>query len=161
MKKFPSLRPGSKLKVATRHQEFSGIFIPSPSKSLLTLKLESGYNISIEKSKIISIDVKSPEKPREIKKIIPQQSLKQNPSLPKISIISVGGTIASKVDYATGAVSPSLTPEEIINNVPELQSLAFLSCKQPCNIASESMRFGHYNALAKAIESEVKTKPLG
>ena len=31
-------------------------------------------------------------------------SIEQNQDLPKVTIIHTGGTIASKVDYATGAV---------------------------------------------------------
>lgn len=161
MKKLSTIKPGDSLKVKTQQQEFSGMFIPSPSKSLLTLKLENGYNVGIEKSKILAIDVKSREKSGETKKSMSQEKIPQNSLLPKISIISIGGTITSKIDYKTGAVMPLSSPEEIINNIPELRSMALLSYNQPFTIMSESLRFAHYNLLAKEIEKELKNKPAG
>lgn len=152
------MKPGDLLKVSTPQQVFSGICIPSPSKNLLTVKLDNGYNISVERSKIISIDVKPQQK---VKQRQPQQKLTQNPSLPNISIISVGGTITSRVDYSTGAVISLTSPEELLSNIPELKTLANIRYTQPLNIMSESMRFAHYNALAKEIERELKSKPAG
>ena len=44
--------------------------------------------------------------------------------LPKILLLSTGGTIASKVDYRTGAVTPVLTAQELNSSVPELSEIA-------------------------------------
>ncbi len=90
-----------------------------------------------------------------------KKPVQQNKSLPKISIISVGGTITSSVDYTTGAVVSLSSPEEIIQNIPELKSMAYLSYSQPFTIMSESLRFAHYNILAKTIEKELKTNLKG
>lgn len=38
----------------------------------------------------------------------------------KIKIIATGGTIASRVDYKTGAVSPAYSAKDILELVPEL-----------------------------------------
>ena len=38
-------------------------------------------------------------------------------------------TIASKIDYRTGAVTPILTAEELNSSVPELAKIAKYRCK--------------------------------
>ena len=157
MPKIPALTHGDLLKITTKTEEFSGIFIPSPKKSTLTIKLSNGYNIGIDKNKIVSIEIL--EKHQDKKMNLP--SVKNNPDLPKISILSVGGTISSRVDYKTGAVAPLSTPEELIENIPELKKIANISYKQILSIDSESMRFPHYNLLAKEIEKEIKNNPKG
>ena len=45
-------------------------------------------------------------------------------NLPKILLLSTGGTIASKIDYRTGAVTPVLTAEELNSSVPEISKIA-------------------------------------
>ncbi|NIM44356.1 MAG: Glu-tRNA(Gln) amidotransferase GatDE subunit D, partial [Nitrososphaeria archaeon] len=45
---------------------------------------------------------------------------KQKSDLPKVSVISTGGTIASRVDYRTGAVRPALSASDLYSVVPEL-----------------------------------------
>ena len=87
---------------------YLGIIMPRYEHSddkHLVLKLKSGYNIGLEIEKIERVEkVSSPEKSIEKK-----ESLEKNPALPKILLLSTGGTIASKVDYRTGAVTPVLT----------------------------------------------------
>ena len=88
---------------------YSGIIMPRYEHNddkHIVLKLKSGYNIGLEINKIIKI-----EKNQEIEK-------KDN--LPNILLLSTGGTIASKIDYRTGAVTPVLTAEELNLSVPEL-----------------------------------------
>jgi len=45
-------------------------------------------------------------------------------------MLSTGGTIASKVDYSTGAVTPALKPEEIIEWIPELTDIAVVNTRE-------------------------------
>src|SRR3989338_9012333 len=102
---------------------YSGIIMPRYEHSddkHLVLKLKSGYNIGLEIEKIEKIEkILSPEK-----NIGKKESLEKNPALPKILLLSTGGTIASKVDYRTGAVTPVLTAEELNSSVPELSKIA-------------------------------------
>ena len=53
----------------------------------------------VEKVEKISLDEKKVER---------KDNFEKNPSLPKILLLSTGGTIASKIDYRTGAVTPVL-----------------------------------------------------
>ena len=65
-----------------------------------------------------------------------------------------GGTIASKVDYKTGAVNASFEPHELIEMFPEIKDLANIESRLFRNMWSDDMRFEHYNIIAKEIEKE-------
>jgi glutamyl-tRNA(Gln) amidotransferase subunit D len=143
---------GDKVKVKTSDEEFVGILMPDSVNNKLVLKLDSGYNVGIDKKKVKNIKVleKSKVKKSSSKKI------KQNPKLSNIAILHTGGTIASKIDYETGGVTAKFTPEEILDKIPELGKIANLRCKLVSNVFSEDLTFKNYNILAKEIEKEVK-----
>ena len=148
---------GDTVKITTSSETIKGKIMLSTDKNII-IKLDSGYNIGIKKQKIKSIIIEKGYQPKKQKtKKIPIKK-----DLPTISILHTGGTIASKIDYETGAVIAKFTPEELIGMVPELKDIANIKCKFVANIQSESMRFPHYNLIAKAIEKEIKeTKPKG
>ena len=114
---------GDSIKI-TSDLTYSGILMPryeSGDDSHIILKLKSGYNVGINISEIQKIEVISGQETKS-KEEIKQQ--KENSSLPKILLISTGGTIASKVDYRTGAVTPALSATELNEAVPELAKIA-------------------------------------
>ena len=143
---------GDVVKVETKEDSFEGVLMPE-EKDVLILKLRSGYNMGINKSKIKKISVL--EKKKEAKEA--NIKLEQNNSLPKISILHTGGTIASKVDYETGAVYNKFSPEELLKMFPELNKIANISSRLIRNMSSDDMRFSHYNLMAKEIEKEIKS----
>lgn len=117
-----------------------------------TVKLSSGYNISIKKSKVQSI-VKG-------KKILnPKNKTTSKKGL--YTILHTGGTIASKIDYNTGSVIAQVSAEEILNSIPELKKIASFSSIQVSNIMSECITFKHYNIIIKAIEKEINSGTKG
>ena len=103
----------------TSELTYTGILMPryeSGDESHIVLKLKSGYNIGLEFDKIEKI-----EKVGEGQSIVESpQVIEKNENLPKILLLSTGGTIASKVDYRTGAVTPALSASELYEAVPEL-----------------------------------------
>ncbi|HLC55486.1 MAG TPA: Glu-tRNA(Gln) amidotransferase subunit GatD [Candidatus Nanoarchaeia archaeon] len=133
-------------------QVFKGILLPSQDSSIVMLKLASGYNIGLDKKDIQQIT--------KLGKLKIERPLlkehKHNPKLPTISILHTGGTVASQIDYTTGAVSARFTPEELLAKFPELQQYANIHSRLVSNMFSEDMRFSHYNLLAKEIEREAK-----
>lgn len=139
-------KTGDFVEVSTEKEKIEGIIVNLRDKKL-TLKLNSGYNISIDEKKIKSIKKLEKKSSREIK-----TKIKQNKSLPKIFILHTGGTIASSVSYETGAVSPNFLPEDLLNKYPELKELAYIESKLIFNEFSEDLRFEHYNKIAKEIE---------
>ena len=75
--------------------------------------------------------------------------------LPKIVLIGTGGTIASYVDYRTGAVHPALSTSDMVNAVPEIRELANIDARVLFSIFSENMDPAHWQELAKAVAEEI------
>ena len=143
---------GDKVLVSTSDGDFEGVFLPSADPKTLVLKLDNGYNMGISKSKVKGMKLLKSAQKQE-KKV---QKLEGKKGLKTISILHTGGTIASKVDYSTGAVNAKFTPEELVNMFPELREIANIKSKLVRNMSSEDIRFEHYNLLAKDVEKEVK-----
>ncbi len=75
----------------------------------------------------------------------------------RVSILGTGGTIASKIDYNTGAVHPAFTTEELFNALPELREVAEIKTKLLFNILSENMTPEHWRTIAKEAAEEINT----
>ena len=144
----------SVVKITTKDKIYQGLLMPSSSKSITVLKLDSGYNIGISKDKIKSIKKIKSVKEKEIKK----EKIAFNKNLPTVLILHCGGTIASKVDYETGAVKAKFTPEDIISMFPELKNIANIKSKLISQMFSEDMRFSHYNKIAEEISKNLNVK---
>ncbi len=145
-------KPGDKVKVVTKEGEKEGIFINEEADSVF-IKLDNGYNIGISKKDIKNIEKIGEGKKLEIKHEI---RLEKKKGLPNITILHTGGTIASKVDYRTGAVFASFEPEDLIGMFPELTKIANIDSKLIASMLSENMTFKLYSLMAKAIEKEIK-----
>ena len=150
------------IEVETKEQTVQGRVMPGSNDNVLVLKLSSGYNIGIEKKKIVRTTIVKPS-PKSAQQCVAslephavKRPQKVNRKLPTISILHTGGTIASKVDYATGGVSARFTPEEIVSMFPELGKIAQIHSRLISNMWSDDMRFAHYNILAKEIQKEIK-----
>jgi len=79
----------------------------------------------------------------------------------KIIIIHTGGTIASKVDYKTGAVVAKFEPEELYALYPELKEVSDFDIIKVANIMSEDVDFNFVNELALAIKKGIKKETKG
>ena len=161
---------GNRVKIIKDGLEYRGIVMPSPkSKDTLVLKLASGYNIGIkidEKTKIeIMGDGKfSISKPKRSLGERESEKTKRDlvkKSLPKVSIISTGGTIASRVDYRTGAVTSQFKAEDIMRAIPELSDIATYDSEIPFNILSENMSPKHWIKLARLTYDKIKKGSYG
>tara|TARA_Y100000034_G_C6909303_1_gene423233 strand:+ start:5965 stop:7245 length:1281 start_codon:yes stop_codon:yes gene_type:complete len=138
--------------IKTSKEEYKGKVMPSQDKNILVLKLNTGYNIGINKKEIKKTKVLEKFKEKKVKKT----KKKMNKNLPIISIIHTGGTIASEVDYRTGGVTAKFTPEELIGMFPELDKIANIRSIFLSNMFSEDMRFKHYSLIAKEVVKELK-----
>ena len=129
---------------------YSGIIMPRYEHSddkHIVLKLSSGYNIGLEIDKLEKIEkVRAAGIRTEI-----FQELKEDPSLPKVLLLSTGGTIASKVDYRTGAVTPILTAEELNLSVPELAKIANIDTEVIFSEYSENIMPDHWLQIAQKL----------
>lgn len=117
----------------------------------VVIKLDNGYNMGFHIDDI-SIELVSEEK-KDFK-----ASLEEEVSLgkgPKITILGTGGTIASKIDYSTGAVHPAFSVAELTRTIPELTSLAEIKTRLLFNILSENMTPQHWKMIARACAEEL------
>ena len=129
---------------------YSGIIMPRYEQSddeHIVLKLKNGYNIGLEITKIERI-----EKIQHAEKIVEKnEKIVTKEGLPKILLLSTGGTIASKVDYRTGAVTPVLTAEELNSSVPEIANIANIDAEVLFSEYSENIMPEHWLRIAEKI----------
>ena len=139
---------------------YSGIVMPRYEHSddkHIVLKLNSGYNVGLEIEKI-----KKVEKNETTQKIIEKnEKIEHSQGLPKILLLSTGGTIASKIDYRTGAVTPVLTAEELNSSVPELAKIANIDAQVLFSEYSENIMPEHWLDIAKKINEFEKSDYSG
>ncbi|MEK6935080.1 MAG: asparaginase domain-containing protein, partial [Nanoarchaeota archaeon] len=130
--KKQSFTAGDLIEVTTTNEKIKGTFLPSKTSKILSLKLDSGYNLSIKNSEIKSIKLLEKHKPIVSK----LQQTKTKKGLPTISILHTGGTISSRVDYKTGAVSAQFSPEDLIKKFPDLQKYGNIRSRLISNLLS-------------------------
>jgi glutamyl-tRNA(Gln) amidotransferase subunit D len=76
--------------------------------------------------------------------------------------VSTGGTIASRVDYRTGAVYPALSASDLYDTVPELDQITVVEPEVVFSIYSENMSPADWSTLSSRIIDLSKTKkPAG
>jgi len=152
-------KTGDSVIVETKEKKINGVLMPVPESegNIVILKLESGYNVGIDKKSIKSIKLVESYKEKKEK----TSEVKFDKKLPTVSILHTGGTIASKVDYKTGAVSAKFSAAEIMDMFPELKKIANIKSRKIASMQSEMMRFPHYNLMAKEIEKEIKSGTEG
>ena len=131
---------------------YSGIIMPRYEHNddlHIALKLKNGYNIGIEIEKISKIEIESQPQVKKESASQPQT----NPLLPKVLLISTGGTIASKIDYRTGGVTPALTAAELNASVPELSAMANIDTEVLFSEYSENLMPEHWARIAERLNS--------
>lgn len=140
---------------------FEGVVLPRSETAddlHIVLKLRSGYNIGIAASKVTAVEKAGS---REAHYKIPEKEFPFDPALPSVKLLGTGGTIASRLDYRTGAVIPAFTPGELYGAVPELADICNLSTEKLFGIFSEDMGPVQYIALAEAIGREIEKGASG
>ncbi|TLY06908.1 MAG: Glu-tRNA(Gln) amidotransferase subunit GatD [Thaumarchaeota archaeon] len=139
---------------------YLGILMPRyeySDDSHIVLKLKNGYNVGLEIDKIKKIELES--LPVTKKENMPKP--KTDSALPKILLISTGGTIASKIDYRTGAVTPALTASELNATVPELSRIANIDTEVLFSEYSENLLPEHWIKIAEKLNSCARSEYRG
>lgn len=139
---------------------YLGILMPRyeySDDSHIVLKLKNGYNVGLEIDKIKKIELES--SPATKKENTPKP--KTDSALPKILLISTGGTIASKIDYRTGAVTPALTASELNATVPELSKIANIDTEVLFSEYSENLLPEHWIKIAEKLNSCARSEYRG
>jgi len=145
-----NIAPGDRIKVLSGGTEFEGLLMPRPAggdDDIIVLKLDNGYNTGL-RAESIELLAKAQKKP-------PEQESAEPAKKGGIAILGCGGTIASRIEYKTGAVYPSITPRELRMAFPALEKWNIHS-RQIFSLFSEDMNGSHWRQLADAIEEEIK-----
>ena len=155
LKKY-QVRVWGTTKVETTRGTFEGTVLPraeNDDDKHIVVKIITGYNIGIDIRNITSM-VETGYKKANYK--IPEKEFPTTPGLPRVKLFGTGGTIASRLDYRTGAVIPAFSPGELYGAVPELADICNLETEKVFAVFSENMGPKQYMALAKAIGKEIE-----
>jgi len=143
------MNPGDRVRVERGGTTNEGVVLPSSTSDHIVLKLEGGYNIGIDRE-AASVDVLETDVHEIGDDSEPDDGavseIEFGDDLPTISLISTGGTIASTVDYRTGAVTAQFTAEDVLRAVPELAGRANYRGRVVANILSEKHGARHVAA---------------
>ena len=155
LKKF-KIRVWSETLIETTRGEFKGIILPRSEYDddlHIVLKLITGYNIGIDVNTIINMKELGY---KEAHYKIPEKEFPFSKGKPNVKLFGTGGTIASRLDYRTGAVIPAFSPGELYGAVPELADICNLTTEKLFAVFSENMGPEEYKTLAIAIGEEIK-----
>jgi glutamyl-tRNA(Gln) amidotransferase subunit D len=155
LKKY-NVRVWGKAVIDTTRGEFMGTVLPrseNDDDQHIVLKIETGYNIGID-----VVTIKGMKETGYFKATykIPEKEFPVTPNLPKVKLLGTGGTIASRLDYRTGAVIPAFSPGELYGAVPELADICNLTTDKLFAVFSENMGPEQYKTLAIAIGKEIE-----
>ncbi|MEO9320989.1 MAG: Glu-tRNA(Gln) amidotransferase subunit GatD [Nitrososphaera sp.] len=153
---------GDKVTIVEQDARLEGILMPryeSAAGDYVVIKLRSGYNAGVEVAKIKSIIRQDTEDSQQHAPSVQRGETRSgfvSNELPKISLLSTGGTIASKVDYRTGAVRPALSAQELYESVPELDKVAQIEPTVLFSEYSENLTPAHWTGIAGAVTEKVR-----
>ena len=146
---------GDTIKVTKPGITHKGMLLEKPdysNENTIILKLNSGYNIGIDIKNAKIEKISTGEKPKiELDPVDKEIS----PNKQNLSILSTGGTVASVIDYKTGAVQPAFTADDLLRATPELVDHANIEAKAIFNILSENMTPQYWKETAEAIYNEI------
>jgi glutamyl-tRNA(Gln) amidotransferase subunit D len=149
------VRPGDRVRVVLSEGAIDGVLMPRPDladKEHVVLKLDSGYNIGIDRARVKGITLLEGHKDTALQS---GTRLARQQGKPIVSILSTGGTISSKIDYRTGGVYASYTAEDLVRVAPELNSIANINSRFLMNVMSEDMNPCLWATIAEEVASEL------
>lgn len=149
-------RVWGEVEVHTSRGDFKGILLPrseNDDDQHIVVKLASGYNVGVAVDSIQSIKEVGY---KEAHYKIPEKEFPVSPDKRNVKLLGTGGTIASRLDYRTGAVIPAFSPGELYGAVPELADICNLSTEKLFAVFSENMGPEQYKGLAVAIGKEIE-----
>ena len=164
------MNAGDRVRVERGGTAHEGVLLPSTSPDHLVVKLDSGYNVGVERDEAdvdvlesgvfdVEGDGESEGESRDAESDDGEQAasgVEFDDDLPTIALISTGGTIASTVDYRTGAVTAQFDAEDVLRAVPDLAGRANYRGRVVANILSENMEPSIWRDLAEAVHEEIE-----
>ncbi|MEZ3162569.1 Glu-tRNA(Gln) amidotransferase subunit GatD [Halorubrum sp. RMP-47] len=154
------MQPGDRVRVKRGGVTNEGVLLPSTTREHLVVKLDGGYNVGIDReaadAEVLESAVREVDPAAETDDGDATSEITFDDELPTVSLISTGGTIASTVDYRTGAVTAQFDAEDVLRAVPELAGRANYRGRVVANILSENMEPSIWRELAAAVAEEIE-----
>jgi len=144
------------LKRGAAQEQVEGLLMPryetGHEESYIVIKLKTGYNVGVRvDSETSVVTLGAGQEPKFVRPSLPPEKS----GLPKVTIVSTGGTIASKVDYRTGAVKSALSAEDLYSVVPELADIAHVEAKILFSIFSENIGPPQWTKIAQLVAEQI------
>lgn len=139
-----------------------GILLPATaytSPDVYVVKLRNGYNVGISKNKVKRVE--ELEDVVSAKAQTGTRSAEVDTGKPWVSIVATGGTILSRVEYATGAVYPSTDPALLFEMVPEISDIASIRVEVLMSKFSEDMTPADWSLMAEKIAEQFERGAAG
>ncbi|HLE47813.1 MAG TPA: Glu-tRNA(Gln) amidotransferase subunit GatD, partial [Candidatus Thermoplasmatota archaeon] len=143
---------GDRVRLEDDGRRFEGLVMPRHAASqadTVILKLDSGYNVGVRCSAACRVEVvtKAVARPR------PARTVPKAADRPRVAVLGTGGTIASYVDYRTGAVHPAATADELAFATPELFDLVNVETEVVYQVFSEDLEPKNWTELATRVKA--------
>jgi|FaiFalFF_MnMetaG_3_1042247.scaffolds.fasta_scaffold01549_3 glutamyl-tRNA(Gln) amidotransferase subunit D len=123
------------------------------AENIIVIKLPNGYNVGVAVDPSCRIRRIAPgRRPAFTRPPTPPQK----PDLPRVRVIGTGGTIASRVDYRTGAVRPAISSEDLVSLVPELYDVAYVEAEVLLSVYSEDLTVKEWERIAERVYQVVR-----
>lgn len=147
---------GDTVQVKGEGHEQTGILMPHHEFShpdVVVLKLKSGYNVGVRigPSSVLSVLAKGERKEKAASTDIEGKGKRQ------VAVLGTGGTIASYVDYRTGAVHPALSAGDLVATVPEIADICDVKAEVLFSIFSENMRAENWQCIAESVADRINS----
>ncbi|MFB6175698.1 MAG: Glu-tRNA(Gln) amidotransferase subunit GatD, partial [Halobaculum sp.] len=150
--------PGDRVSVEHAGVTNEGVLMPSTDEDQFVVKLDGGYNVGIDRADA-AVDVLETDAyavGEDATEEGERSEIDFDDDLPRIALVSTGGTIASTVDYRTGAVTAQFDAEDVLRAVPDLAGRANYCGRVVANILSENMEPPIWQDLADAVADEIE-----
>jgi glutamyl-tRNA(Gln) amidotransferase subunit D len=160
--KSKKISVGDRVRVTKGKLVYEGLLMPRIAlgdPEVLVIKLDNGYNVGIVFEKGVQLKLLKKGKPIRFKPTSFKPKVDKNK--PTVSILGCGGTIASRVEYTTGAVFPAFSPADLLLSFPEIGEIANIKGRKLFDLFSEDITSSHWQIIAREVEKEIKGKADG
>lgn len=145
---------GDTLQVRSDGHDHIGVLMPHHDFShpdVVVLKLKSGYNVGVRvgPTSELSVVSKGATRAKTAREGIRGKGTK------KVAVLGTGGTIASYVDYRTGAVHPALSAGDLVATVPEIADICDVRAEVLFSIFSENLNAESWQRIAEAVADRI------
>jgi len=151
----------SEVTAHTTRGTFKGLVLPRSETAddrHIVVKMATGYNVGLDVETVRAMEETGY---RRADYHIPEKQFPTDPAKPNVVLFGTGGTIASRLDYRTGAVIPAFSPGELYGSVPELADICNLRTEKLYGVFSENMAAEQYIGVAHACGRAIREGAAG